>query len=78
MAPANSLAYYDTATAVKSYIAQAPGAGTIVSEIWKWKQDPSLVAMATEQHAFKNVSNHLNANIYSYLETSGGQSLTYI
>ncbi len=57
-----------------SYIAQAPGAGTIVSEIWKWKQDPSLVAMAMEQHAFKNVNNCLNANIYSFLDTSGGNS----
>ncbi len=27
-----------------------------------------------EQHAFKNVNNYLNTNIYSYLETSGGQS----
>jgi hypothetical protein len=27
-----------------------------------------------EQHAFKNVSNSLNANIYSYLETTGGKS----
>ncbi len=27
-----------------------------------------------EQHAFKNVNNFLNTNIYSYLETSGGQS----
>ncbi len=27
-----------------------------------------------EQHALKNVNNCLNANIYSYLETSGGQS----
>ena len=27
-----------------------------------------------EQHAYKNVNNCLNANIYSYLETSGGQS----
>ena len=26
-----------------------------------------------EQHAFKNVNNCLNTNIYSYLETSGGQ-----
>jgi hypothetical protein len=25
-----------------------------------------------EQHAFKNVSNCLNNNIYSYLETPGG------
>jgi hypothetical protein len=28
---------------------------------------------ATEEHAFKNVNNCLNPNIYSYLETSGGQ-----
>ncbi len=27
-----------------------------------------------EQRDFKNVNNYLNANIYSYLETSGGQS----
>jgi hypothetical protein len=27
-----------------------------------------------EQCAFKNVNNYLNTNIYSYLETSGGQS----
>ncbi len=27
-----------------------------------------------ERHALKNVSNCLNTNIYSYLETSGGQS----
>jgi hypothetical protein len=27
-----------------------------------------------EQRALKNVSNCLNTNIYSYLETSGGQS----
>jgi hypothetical protein len=27
-----------------------------------------------EQHALINVNNYLNTNIYSYLETSGGQS----
>jgi len=27
-----------------------------------------------KQHALKNVNNFLNTNIYSYLETSGGQS----
>ncbi len=32
-----------------------------------------------EQRALKNVNNILNMNIYSYLETSGGQSLdTYL
>ncbi len=30
--------------------------------------------LAMEQHALKNVNNCLNTNIYSYLETSGGQS----
>jgi hypothetical protein len=29
-----------------------------------------------EQRTFKNVNNCLNTNIYSYLETSGGQSST--
>jgi hypothetical protein len=27
-----------------------------------------------EQHSLRNVNNCLNTNIYSYLETSGGQS----
>jgi hypothetical protein len=27
-----------------------------------------------EEHALKNVNNYLNPNIYSHLETSGGQS----
>ncbi len=27
-----------------------------------------------EQHALKNLINYMNSNIYSYLETSGGQS----
>jgi hypothetical protein len=27
-----------------------------------------------EQHTLRNVNNYLNTNIYSYLETSGGQS----
>jgi hypothetical protein len=29
--------------------------------------------MSMEQCTLKNVNNYLNANIYSYLETSGGQ-----
>ncbi len=33
-----------------------------------------LLCIAMEQHALKNVHNCLNTNIYSYLETSGGQS----
>ncbi len=31
-----------------------------------------------EQHALKIVNNCLNTNIYSYLETSGGQSNLYL
>ncbi len=30
--------------------------------------------MTMEWHALKNVNNCLNSNIYSYIETSGGQS----
>ncbi len=32
----------------------------------------NLITM--EQHSLKSVNNCLNTNIYSYLETSGGQS----
>ncbi len=32
------------------------------------------VDFPNEQRALQNVSNYLNTNIYSYLETSGGQS----
>jgi hypothetical protein len=31
-------------------------------------------SITMEQHTLKNVNNHLNTNIYFYLETSGGQS----
>ncbi len=31
-----------------------------------------------EQYALKQANNCLNTNIYSYLETSGGQSFIYI
>ncbi len=31
-----------------------------------------------KQYTFKNVNTYLNTNIYSYLETSGGQILIYI
>ncbi len=35
--------------------------------------------VSMEQHALKNVNNNLNTNIYSYLETYGGQSsYTYL
>ncbi len=32
------------------------------------------VNLPMEQRTFKNANNFLNTNIYSYLETSGGQS----
>ncbi len=32
--------------------------------------------MAMEERALKNVNSYLNTNVYSYLETSGGQSST--
>ncbi len=38
------------------------------------KLNQLTMCCAMEQHTFKNVSNCLNTNIYSYLETSGGQS----
>ncbi len=34
----------------------------------------NLFMILMELHALKNVNNYLNTNIYSYLETSGGQS----
>ncbi len=33
-----------------------------------------FATLPMEQHTLKNVNNHLNTNIYSYLETSSGQS----
>jgi hypothetical protein len=33
-----------------------------------------VIIFLMEQHTLKNVNNCLNTNIYSYLETSGGQS----
>ncbi len=32
------------------------------------------IPTSMEQRTFKNVNNYLNTKIYSYLETSGGQS----
>jgi hypothetical protein len=37
-------------------------------------QATEMVDNSIEQHAFKNVSNCLNTDIYSFLETSGCQS----
>jgi hypothetical protein len=33
-----------------------------------------VVVDIMEQHTLRNVNNYLNTNMYSYLETSGGQS----
>jgi hypothetical protein len=40
----------------------------------KWTQTCQLHLNPMEQHTFKNINNCLNTNIYSYLQTSGGQS----
>jgi len=36
--------------------------------------EESVIWENMEQHTLKNINNCLNTNIYSYLETSGGQS----
>jgi hypothetical protein len=43
---------------------------------WKtsWPFAVKLFTIAMEQRTLKNVKNYLNTNIYSCLETSGGQS----
>ncbi len=38
------------------------------------KHSSLLRQRVMEQRTLKNVNNYLNINIYSYLETSGGQS----
>ncbi len=58
MEVANAIAYYDKATITLSLIVQAP----------------SFPPFANETAHFKKVTNYLNINIYSYLETSSGQS----
>ncbi len=67
MEVANTLAYYDMAriTAIKSFIVQAASQGAWIIKLFK------VVINGTP--CFKNVSNCLNINIYSYLETTGGQ-----
>ncbi len=36
--------------------------------------EPNCCKSLMEQNTLRNVNNYLNTNIYSYLETSGGQS----
>jgi hypothetical protein len=43
----------------------------IVASSYKQTYSTTVVM---EQHALNNVNNCFNANIFSYLETSGGQS----
>ncbi len=41
---------------------------------YSWQCNPfKKVLLSLEHRALKNVNNNLNANIYSYLQTSGGQ-----
>ncbi len=35
---------------------------------------PNFLIFPIKRHTLKNVNDYLNANIHSYLETSGGQS----
>jgi hypothetical protein len=44
----------------------------LIQEVGRAQELCTLLPM--EQHTLKNVNNNLNTNIYSYLETSGGQS----
>ncbi len=40
-----------------------------------WSMDPTIASyFLMEQHTLKNVKKCFNTNIYSFLETSGGQS----
>ncbi len=48
---------------------------TILLNDFKWKKIQHFISFKVNGTAhFKNVNNYLNTNIYSYLETSGGQS----
>ncbi len=42
--------------------------------LYEWCYAEFKYLLTMEQHALKNVNNCLNTNIYSYLETSDGQS----
>ncbi len=65
----------------KSFTVQVPDVCVIVcvcvSEcVWlkDWNDIKHFHLEGMEQHNLKNVNSSLNTNIYSYLETSGGQS----
>jgi hypothetical protein len=66
--------------AVKSFIVQAPGLLNGPSQSYPLRKTSEYVIRKRlskekmEQACLKNVNNLLNTNIYSYLETSGGQS----
>jgi hypothetical protein len=76
-AVANTIAYYKTTTimAVKKFYSTGP---RIVNHYschfpLSWGYTIKHFTAVMEQHALKNVNNCWNTNIYSYLETSGGQ-----
>jgi hypothetical protein len=46
----------------------------VILHVWQNSPFQICVYAGIEEHALKNVNNFLNSNIYSYLETSGGQS----
>ncbi len=58
---------------MKSFIVQAPGDLNKDPTVWLDGARPPRTSLM-EQHALKNVYNCLNTNIYSYLETSCGES----
>ncbi len=45
-----------------------------IKQIYYWRFSVQTLNITMEHHTLKSVNNCLNANIYSYLETSGGQS----
>ncbi len=53
---------------------EANKAGSMGTQAVYVTQMPMVTAQTMEQRTFKNVNNYLNTNIYSYLETFGGQS----
>ena len=53
---------------------EANKAGSMGTQAVYVTQMPMVTAQTMEQRTFKNVNNYQNTNIYSYLETSGGQN----
>jgi hypothetical protein len=73
----NTLAYNGTKsiTIVKSFVMQAPDYRLHLAAVrTNIVIFATVIITAMKQCTLKIVSNCLNANIYSFLETSGGQS----